>query len=149
MKIILLKDIKNLGRLGEILEVKSGYARNFLIPRHLARLADLKSVEEIEKRRDQERSQEAKAQAQAEKLATSLKSRTFGTAAAADEKGHLYAGLKETAILAKIRESEPGLPIETKLLDYVPIKELGSYVLKVRIRPGAEAVEINLQVTKA
>lgn len=149
MKVILLKDIKNLGRLGEILEVKSGYARNFLIPRNLARLADLKSIEEIERRQDQMRFQEVKAQAVAQKLTTSLKDRTFRTAAAADGKGHLYAGLKETAILAKIRESEPKLPLETKLLDYMPIKELGSYVLKVRTRPDADAVEINLQITKA
>ncbi len=136
MKIILLKTMKGLGKAGEILEVSNGHARNYLFPQKLARLADSAALAEVERRRllAQEQAEKA-AKAQAEALHR-LHGQTYHITVPADEKGHLYAGLKETAILAKLKQSVSTLPRLSKLVDYSPIKITGQY--QVTIDLGAE-----------
>lgn len=140
MKFILLKDVKGLGKSGDILEVANGYARNFLIPRKLAALADKNAIRQAEEQRtikQQGAENEAKA---AKTLARSLAGKEFDFTAPADEKGHFYAGLKGEQILAKIKG-------KAMLVDYAPIKQAGRH--KIKVNAGGHVIEITINAKAA
>ena len=147
VKVILLKDVKKVGRSGDILVLSDGYAKNFLIPQKLAVIASseaLANAAKIEKTRQKHELENNKL---AQNLAQKLEKRHLQFAVAVDASGHLYAGLKESEILSKIREGEGGLPVGAKLLDYAPIKMIGNWRVRVQLSP-ANIVELNLAVNK-
>lgn len=136
MKIILLKDMKGMGKAGEILEVSNGHARNYLFPQKLAGLADSAALAEVERRRlIAERAGEKASKARVEAL-NRLHRQTYVITVPADEKGRLYAGLKEAAILAKLKENVSALPPDSKLVDYSPIKTLGQHQMAIDLGSG-------------
>lgn len=139
MKVLLLKDVKGLGRLGEVVSVSDGYARNFLFRQKLAQLADESTLERLGVQKQQaEKAQESQKKS-ARRLASLLSSRILEIAVPADEKGHLYAGLKESEILAKItKEAGHHFLGRAKLVDYSALKKVGEHRLKIRIVPGIE-----------
>lgn len=145
MKVILRKDVKGIGRTGDVKEVSDGHARNFLIPGGLARLADEKSIKEI--KASSERSQETAQNAikEAKAMAAGLSGKVFTFSLPAAEKGHLYAGLKESEISARISEGKASQPEnQIKIVDYSPIKTVGSH--KVRLKVGSAVTEINILI---
>lgn len=148
MKAILLQDVKGLGRQGEVVEVADGYARNLLIPKGLAALADAKTIETVQ---NQVKVRELKVEGTGKislDLAQRLKSQTFELYRVADEKGHLYAGLKDSEIRAKIREVTPLIsPEMIQFSDYVPLKTVGRH--QVRASIGGNLTEINILIHPA
>lgn len=144
MQVVLLKDLKGLGRAGDVANVSDGYARNFLIPQGLASVADEQAIREVQTHRHKA---QMRSEAQSElsaKLAKKLRGQSLEFALPADEKGHLYAGLKESEILAKIKAREATLPSSAKLVDYSPIKKVGDH--KTVINLDSEVAEINITV---
>ena len=116
MKIILTENIKGLGQIGETLEVKNGYARNFLVPRQMAKLAtveNLKQIEELKKRKTLEIQAEI---IKTKKVAEKLKNYKLIIETKADEKGNLYAAITSK----KIGESLKKRGIEVNP-DYIEI----------------------------
>ncbi|MEK7659153.1 MAG: 50S ribosomal protein L9 [Patescibacteria group bacterium] len=116
MKIILTENIKGLGQIGETLEVKNGYARNFLVPRQMAKLAtveNLKQIEELKKRKNLEIQEEI---IKTKKVAEKLKNYKLIIETKADEKGNLYAAITSK----KIGESLKKRGIEVNP-DYIEI----------------------------
>ena len=104
MKIILIENIKDLGQIGETLEVKNGYARNFLVPRCLAVLAtaeNLKQMEELKKRKNLEIQEEI---IKIKEIAEKLKDYKLIVEAKTDEKGNLYAAITSKKIGESLRE---------------------------------------------
>ncbi len=104
MKVILTENIRELGQIGDTLEVKHGYARNFLVPRGLAILAtaeNLKRVDELKKKKVLAVQQELE---KMKKVADKLKGYKLIIEAKADEKGHLYAGISHKKIGEVLRE---------------------------------------------
>lgn len=144
MKVILKKDVQNLGHTGDIKDVSDGYARNFLIPSGAVEIATKEIVKQAEnlKTRKQEESKEGLKAAEelsrkVEGLAIEIKSKT-------DDSGKLYAAIKtediSTAIIKKGFEIDAG-----KVVIKNPIKEVGEYKVVINLEHGLEAV-VNLTV---
>lgn len=132
MKIILSKDVKGLGRLGDIVDVSDGYARNFLIRQDFGKAADKISLGQIVKTAEQKQKKIEIASEKSAAAAKRLAGKTFEFFLPADEKGHLYAGLKEPEIIARIKVREPDTPDDAQIVDYSPLKETGEHAITLK-----------------
>lgn len=145
-KLILLKDIEKLGKSGEVVAVKEGYARNFLLPKRLALPAteqNLKKVEVENKRRADAREKE---KAEAERLAEliSRTSCTIGVEAGKDEK--LFGSVTSIDI-QKALESE-GIVVDKKKIELREhINQIGIYQVPIKLHPEVTA-SLKLWVVK-
>jgi len=146
MKVILIEDVKNIGAMGDIVDVKDGYARNFLFPRNLARKAidsNLKIVEDIRKKRLIAAAKEKK-EAEAVKAKIASFSCTIPVEAGEDDK--LFGSVTSQDI-SRAFELE-GLTVEKrKIILEEPIKKLGVYNISVKLHPEVIA-EMKVWVVK-
>lgn len=144
MKVILLKDIKNLGRKLDVKHVSDGYARNFLVPRGLARLASQDALDELD---EELRKREILATEELEVMqgaAEELDGLDVYIVAKADEQGTVYGGVNAKAIQKALQEM--GVTIDTKAVKIEePIKEVGEHRVTIELEHGIEA-EIKLIV---
>lgn len=148
MRVILKKDLKDIGRVGEIVTVADGHGRNFLLARGYAVAASAEAVRQIEQRQEQERRRAEKGSQHLAKIAKKLSGAVFTLPAAAGDKGQLYSGLKEKEILLNMKKDWPDLPKEAKILDYKPVKATGEYSFILRL--GADLkIPIKLLVVNA
>lgn len=132
MKVVLIKDVPNLGKSGEVKEVSDGHARNFLIPKGLAKLASSEVLEEM--RRKEQLLQDKKIK-QAEKNKTVLKKingMTIGLKAKADDKGHLFGSITTDQIITRLKKK--GLEIDKNKIKLPgPIKQLGNFKIDIEL----------------
>ncbi len=146
MEVILSQDIDALGATGQIVKVKDGYARNFLIPKKLAYVAtpaNLKRIEQQEKSRKAQYDQEKQG---AETLAEKLSKASCTLSVEVNDLDKLYGAITE-ADIAKVLETE-GFTIDKKILVIEkPIEELGIFEVGVNLHPEVTA-KIRLWVTK-
>ena len=148
MKIILTKDIKKLGKAGDVLDVSEGYARNFLLRSQSAVVAGNTELKKLEQVKQQ---QKTKSEAEAKSLKKSLDmiaSQTYHFALAGDKNGHLYAGLKESEILAKITEGGTSLQKSLRLVDYSPLKTSGEHTVRLEIH-GSRPITAKISIKTA
>ena len=142
MKVILLKDVKKIGAEGKTVEVKDGYARNYLIPKGLAlRVSDnsLKQLEEIKRRRLKE-SEEQKQRFL--ELKNKIEAVSVTITAEVKEAEDIFGSVNELQILKAL--SEEGIELEKdKIVLEEPLRKLGIYNLKVKLHPQIDA---NLRV---
>lgn len=144
MQVILKEDVKDLGRIGEVVEVKDGYARNFLIPRGLAVEANPKNIKalEHEKRKIQEAAKKLKSSA--EDLKSRIESKTIVIKAKAGEEDKLFGSVTAMDIADALKKE--GIEIDRKkIIIEEPIKKLGDYSVTVKIHPEISA-QLNIQV---
>ena len=146
MKILLCQDVDDLGWLGDVVEVKDGYARNYLIPRKLAlgvNEGSLKRFEDIKKAKEKnsqiQKQQFLKTKAEIEKISLTI------TAEAKDNE-ELYGAVSDSQI-AKLLEAE-GINVERNQFKIdEPIRKIGVYNLKISLHPEVEAI-VRLWVVK-
>lgn len=144
MQVVLLKDVKRLGTAGEVRTVADGYARNYLIPRGLAKPATPGAVREAQAQMAVQARQAAREQAQAQMLAEELSGVTLTFKARAGETGRLY-GSVTTADIAEELEKQTGKSIDRRrLVLEEPIRELGTFEVPIRL---ASDVAANIKVT--
>ena len=123
MKIVLLENLRKLGTIGDIISVKRGYARNFLIPEKKALFASEKNIKQVEKikadlnKKDQEKKKIAK------EIADKLKNKTFEVKKLVTENKELYGSVKPTEI-SKILKERENIELSSSLIQ--PIKEIKS-----------------------
>ena len=139
MEVILREDVPHLGTIGDIVKVKPGYARNYLLPRGLATIADKRNVRALEHERrlveEKRRRAVSAAQAMSEKLAAAR----VVIAARAGEEGKLFGSVTNIDLERALREQ--GFEIDRRrILLAEPIKQIGSYTVPVRLQPEVEAV---------
>ncbi len=138
MKVILLQDVEGLGKAGDLKDVANGYARNFLLPRHLAAVATPALLANHQQRiaaeqRKLEKQAETNRQ-QAERL--NQVSLTFK--ARVGKQGRLYGSITSQDIAAGLRESE-GITIDRRVIDLPnPIRTLGTFQVPVKIAQKLE-----------
>ncbi len=143
MKVVLLEDVKNLGRKGDILQVAEGHARNYLLPRKLAveategKIKQLAKLQEAAARKKQHEENEAK------DLADRLELMLVKVYSRAGEGGKLFGSISNKDIVdALVRDY--GIEIDRKkIILKEPIKKLGFYSLPVKLYPS---VQVNLSV---
>ena len=146
MKVILIQDVQNLGSIGDIIEVKDGFARNYLFPKKLAMpatQANTRQVEEIKLKKAQALAREKK-EAEALKEKLSLISCTLTVEAGEDDK--LFGSVTSEDI-AKAFEEEGILLDKKKIMLEEPIKRLGVYHVPVKLHPEVTA-EVKVWVVK-
>lgn len=138
MKIILLKDIRNLGKKLDVKHVSDGYARNYLVPRGLARLASQDALDELDeelRKREMIATEELEATQEA---AESLDGIDVYVIAKADETGTVYGGVTAKKIVDALKEM--GVTVDEKAIRIEhPIKEVGEYQVTVELDHGIEA----------
>jgi len=144
MKVVLIKNVQNLGNSGEIKNVADGYARNFLIPGGYAKIATkdtIKQAEELEKNRKKKAEEDLKT---AEELVAKLENVSFLIKAKAEKSGKLYAAINSKEISKAL--GEKGFSVsEDKIVIKNPIKEVGDHEIVVNLNHGLEA-RINVLV---
>ena len=146
MKVILIGDVKSIGSMGDVVDVKDGFARNFLFPKNLARLAvgsNLKIVEDIKKKKILAAAKEKK-EAEALKEKISAFSCTIPVETGEDDK--LFGSVTSQDI-SRAFELE-GLTVEKrKIMLEEPIKKIGVYNISVKLHPEVTA-EVKVWVVK-
>ncbi len=147
MKVIFIQDVKGKGKAGELKEVADGYARNFLIPKGLAKEASTDSMNTLRLQKKAKDAQEARERAEAVATAEKLKGIQTVIKARAGESGKLFGAVTSQEISAALQEQH-GLSIEkNKIVQGDPIKSYGRYTLKAKL--GYEiSGDINLIVTE-
>lgn len=148
MKVVLLKDVPNLGRRGEVVNVAEGYARNYLLPRRLAEPASESRMQEIARNLDLKAKKEERAAAQARSLADRLKGQEVRVAVRAGEGGKLF-GSVQTRDIAEAVASQLGIKVDRKKFEIKePIRALGRYTVLARLHPGVQA-EFTVEVVNS
>ncbi len=139
MKVILIKDVKKLGKEGEIKEVSDGYARNFLIPQGCAVEATqnkLKEAVEKDLRREKQKNKEEKAALQLKEDLDGKKVTICARTGAGDK---LFGAITPREV-AEALQKEFGIKVDKKKIELGdPIKHLGSYQAKLKIYPSIQA----------
>lgn len=133
MKVILLKDVKGTGKKGEVKEVSDGYARNFLLPKKMAKIADNQAVKEL---KEQNKSAEIKAQKEYEeavKLGDKMKEMNIEIYSKAGEGGRLFGSITAKEIAEQLKKQKSITVDKRKILLNEPIKVLGSRFVEIKI----------------
>lgn len=134
MKIVLKDDVKNIGKMGHIIDVADGYARNYLVPRGLAIEANTKNIKALEHEKRIIEKKAKKIKNSAQELSNKISAMTFTIKAKAGDEGKLF-GSVTTMDIAELLQKE-GIEIDKKKISLdEPIKRLGSYSVNVKIHP--------------
>lgn len=137
MKVILKRDVKGLGREGDLKDVKNGYARNHLIPTGAAVLADLGAVRNWERHREQRDERDRSLRADAEALAARLGELTIRIGVKAGERDRLFGSVTTRDVADRLRQE--GIDIDRHDVHLrEPIKTVGEHVVSVHLMPGLE-----------
>jgi large subunit ribosomal protein L9 len=147
MKIILRQNVENVGNIGEIVTVKDGYARNFLIPRGFAYYASPKAIRILESEKKHYEAQQAKLKTEAELLAAKLADTQVSIAMQAGEEDRLFGSVTNMMIAQELATKGFDIDRRTIIIDE-PIKRLGNYEVKVKLHPEVTAV-VKVWVTSA
>jgi len=138
MEIILTENVDGLGHIGDVVKVKPGYARNFLVPRGLAVLASNRNVKELEhQKRQLERKLQRVTQA-AEVLKNRIEASPIVVTHKAGEEGKLYGAVTSMEIETKL--ADKGIEIDRKRIQLdEPIKSLGEHAISIKLDAGIVA----------
>ena len=144
MELILLERVENLGQMGDVVTVKSGYARNFLLPQRKALRANEENRKRFEVQRADLEARNLERKKEAEQVAVKLDGRSFVVIRQASETGLLY-GSVSTRDIAETA-SDDGVQVERSQVRLdKPIKSLGIFPVRVRLHPEVDAtIEINI-----
>lgn len=136
MQVILIKDVENLGYANDIVEVRPGYANNYLIPQGYAKSATASARKVLAENLKQQAHKEAKLVADAEALAARLAETVLKITAKAEE-GHIF-GSVTAAHLAEALGAQ-GIEVDRKSISVDPVKTIGAYEASVKIYKGIGA----------
>ena len=143
MKIILKKDVANLGDAGEVVEVKTGYALNYLVPQGFAAIGTPSAIKQHEETIRQRAHKEAKNVAEAQAKAAQLAAKPVNVAVKVGESGKLYGSVTSAQVSAAL--AELGFEVDKKNIEVPEIKELGEFEAKVKCYKGVFAdVKLNV-----
>jgi len=138
MQIILREDITNLGRPGDVVKVRDGYARNFLLPRNLAVEANPKNIRAFEHQKRLALMRREAKKGEALKMKERLEALRINITARAGEEGKLFGSVTNIDVERALREK--GFDIERrKVILPEPIKQLGDYTVAVKLDPEVDA----------
>ena len=147
MQIILLENIKNLGNIGDVLNVKRGYARNYLIKNNKALYASEKNINEVNKKKAELNKKDLEVKKDAKKLFNLLNNKTFKVKKLVTENNELYGSVKPTEISKIIFEKE-NIRVKPSQMDLeTGIKTVGMFKVNINLHAEIQA-NILIQVEK-
>ena len=146
MKIVLLENLRKLGSIGEIINVKRGYARNFLIPEKKALFASEKNIAEVEKIKSELNKKDQEKKKTAKDISEKLKNKTFEIKKLVTENKELYGSVKPTEISKLLKEKE-NIELSSSLIQPVTeIKSVGEFKVVLNLHSEVECF-IKIKVT--
>ncbi|MCH5180562.1 MAG: 50S ribosomal protein L9 [Erysipelotrichales bacterium] len=148
MKVILLQDVKNVGKKGQTIEVSDGYANNFLLPRRLGVIATKRSVEILDKQKEDARLLDEKLKKEAEILRERLKSITLEFAVNSGKDGKLFGSVSSKQIVEALKKQYNIIIDKKKFVDKETVNTLGITILKNELYKGVVA-DIKVHVSEA
>ena len=146
MKVVLLADVKGLGKKGELCNASDGYARNFLFPKKLAVEADSGALNELKNREEAAAHHKKEEINAAKELAEKLNGKTVVITAKAGSGGRLIGSVTSKEIAAKITETL-GVTIDRKKMNVADIKNFGEYTAEIKLYQGITA-KLTVKVTE-
>ena len=134
MKVILLQDVKKMGKKGDVIEASDGYARNYLFPRKLAEEATANALHVVNAKKENERKKKLAELEAAQKLAAELKGKEVTINAKAGDNGRLFGAITNKDV-AEVVNSQFNLKIDKKKIVVNTIKVAGEYEVEVKLYP--------------
>ncbi len=144
MEIILQEDVENLGEIGDLVKVKDGYARNYLLPRGLALTASRRNVRVLEHRKRLAARKRERAQQNANAVRDRLSGLTLSIMARAGEEDKLFGSVTNIDIEKALQAQNVTID-RRKIILAEPIKQLGTYTVPIRLSRDVEA-SVSVQV---
>jgi large subunit ribosomal protein L9 len=143
MKVILLQNIKSLGKAGDIKEISDGYARNFLLPKKLAAIATPEMIQFAEEKKTEEKLAEVANLTKLRELAGKLKGQKI-TMKSKEKGGKLFGSITAKTIAAELQKENLAIEEKSIILDEA-IKKTGEYEIKIILAPNVEtAVKLEI-----
>ena len=148
MKVILLENVKRVGSIGEVIEVKRGYARNFLIANKKALYASKENVAQVEKIKSALSQKDNEKKKEAVQISEQINGKEYSVKKLSTENNELYGSVKPTEI-SKLIQEENKIDITPSMIQPIEeIKSLGKFKVKVSLHSEVDA-EITISVTSA
>jgi len=139
MKVILRKNFEQLGQVGDVVDVKDGYALNFLIPRQIAYQAIKGNIRALEEEKKQLAKKEAKDLESAQKFASELENVSITIPVKVGEEDKIFGSVTSQMITDSLKEK--GYEIDKRKIEISePIKSLGIYSISIKLHPSVTAV---------
>lgn len=145
MEVILLEKVRNLGNLGDKVQVKSGYGRNYLIPQNKAVFATTQSIELFEKRRSELEKKEQQNLSKAQQRQAQLNDTTLIIKAMASDEGRLYGSVGVNEIKDALVERSIEINKREIVLPEGPLHSIGQYVIEIHVHSDVVA-QLNVEV---
>ncbi|WP_104637614.1 50S ribosomal protein L9 [Helicobacter felis] len=140
MKVLLLKDVKNLGKAGDVCEVKDGYGQNFLLAKNLAQLATSAAINHYKANQKKRAELEAQELAHKQEIAKKLESITLQIVKKVGANGALFGSITKEEVVEALR-AQHSLEMDKKTLELkTPIKSTGIYEIEVKLGAGMHGV---------
>lgn len=133
MKVVLLQDVKSLGKKGELVNVSDGYARNYILPKKLGVEANSTNLNNMKLQKQKEDRQAAQELAEAKELAEKLKEVTIELQVKAGEGGRVFGSVSAKEIVAAAKAQKNLVIDKKKLLIDEPIRTCGMHIIKIRL----------------
>ena len=148
MKVILLENVKRIGSIGEVIDVKRGFARNFLIANKKALYASKENIKEVEKIKSELSKKDNEKKKEASQIAEQINSKEYSVKKLSTENNELYGSVKPTEI-SQLIEQENKLEIKPSMIQPVKeIKSIGDFKVKISLHSEVDA-EITINVSSA
>ena len=147
MKVILLQDVKSLGKKGDIVEVSKGYARNFILPKKLGVEATGKNINDLKLQKANQEKIAAENLAAANELADQLSDKSVEIPMKVGDNGKVFGAVSNKEIAAAAKD-QLGLEIDKKKISVdEPIKSLGEHTVKIKLHPKVTG-QLKVNVTE-
>ena len=148
MKVILLENVKRVGSIGEVIEVKRGYARNFLIANKKALYASKENIAEVEKIKSELSKKDTEKKKEAQKISEQINNKEYEIKKLSTENKELYGSVKPTEISKLILENDK-LDIKPSMIQPITeIKSIGKFKVKIILHSEVDS-EITINVVTA
>ncbi len=148
MDIILIQDVANLGYKNDIVKVKDGYGRNYLIPNKMAIIANESNKKQLAENLKQQSKKLAQLLADAETLAAKLEATIITLKAKANEDGKIFGTITTAQVSEALKEA--GFEVDKKIITIEAVKELGEYTAVARLHRDVKAeIKLNVVAEKA
>jgi large subunit ribosomal protein L9 len=137
MELLLKQNVEHVGRIGDVIDVKSGYARNYLLPRGLAVMVTKSNIADIERARAVALAEEQQRIAILKELAGKMGEASVTIEGRANAEGHLFGSVTAAQIAAALREK--GIPVDDKQVRLEqPLKEIGVFDVAVHLHASVD-----------
>ena len=145
MEVILLEDVKSLGKKGEVVKVNDGYARNFILPKKLGLEANAKNMNDLKLQKAAEAKRQQEILDEAKSLAKEIEAKSIQLKIKTGEGGRTFGSISTKEIAVALKE-QLGLEIDKKKLQLNdPIKNMGTFTVPIKLHPKVTA-ELKVRV---